>query len=74
MATASGPAGRILDAAFTARLPTPGRVSAKYSQVPTLVTPLAADVAAAEQDLVGQVAAWFGLGGVIAVKPCCRGA
>jgi hypothetical protein len=41
--------------------PTPGRVCGKYSQMPALVTPVAADLAAAEQDLVGQVAAWFGL-------------
>ena len=41
--------------------PTPGRVCAKYSQVSALVTPVAVGLAAAEQDLVGQVAAWFGL-------------
>ena len=39
----------------------------------TLVTPVAADVAAEEQDLVGQVGAWFGLGEGNAVSRVAEG-
>jgi hypothetical protein len=57
---AGGPGGRIQAPDSLRASPNQGRICGRYGQVPALVPLVAAGHVAAEQDLAGQAAAWFG--------------